>query len=104
MQEAVEAQSISVEGIWCKLSSKFTELLFNLLRHPHIKDSLHQRLNREEMGIDVFKISDGLLNRLALFFNSTRCSACSALGGLLVAALAAVLLQILQYPPRQGAE
>ncbi len=101
MQEAVEAQSISVEGIWCKLSSKFTELLFNLLRHPHIKDSLHQRLNREEMGIDVFKISDGLLNGLALFFNSTRCS---ALGGLLVAALAAVLLQILQYPPRQGAE
>ncbi len=101
MQEAVEAQSISVEGIWCKLSSKFTELLFNLLRHPHIKDSLHQRLNREEMGIDVFKISDGLLNRLALFFNRTRCS---ALGGLLVAALAAVLLQILQYAPRQGAE
>ena len=45
MQEAVQAQPIHVEWIGSEFSCDFTEFVFDLLRHAHIEDTLHQRLD-----------------------------------------------------------
>ena len=64
MQEPIQAQTIGIEGIGSQFAGHFPEGLLHLFGHPHIKDALHQGLNREQVGVDIFQIAHGLLNRV----------------------------------------
>ena len=72
MQEAIEPQSIHIQRIRSQLTGQFAELLLDLLRHAHIKYPLHQGLDREQMGVDVLKIGNGLLEGISGFFRHGR--------------------------------
>ena len=61
MQQAVKAQTIGIQRIGGQLTRNLPELVFHGLGNAHIKDALHQRFDREEMGVDVLKVADGLL-------------------------------------------
>ena len=61
MQQAVQTQAIGIQRIRGQLTGNLTELVFHGLRNAHIKDALHQRFDREEMGVDVLEVADGLL-------------------------------------------
>jgi hypothetical protein len=65
VEQPVQTQPIGIEGIGGELAGQLTEFLLNGLRNPYIKDALHQGLDREQMGIDVFQISDRLLHRFS---------------------------------------
>lgn len=64
MQQAVQPETINIQWIWSEFTGKLSEFLLDFFGNPHIKDAFHQRLNREEMGIDVLQISHGLLQRI----------------------------------------
>ena len=62
MQQAVEPQTVHIQWIRSQLPGQFAELLLDFLRDTHIKDPFHQGFDREQMGIDVLKIGNGLLD------------------------------------------
>ena len=64
MQQAVQPQTINIEGIRSQLAGKLAEFLFDLFWNTHIKDPLHQCFDREQMGVDVFE-RHGLLKTIA---------------------------------------
>jgi len=64
VQPAVEAQAIGIQRIRGQLTGNLPELVFHGLGNAHIKDVLHQRFDREEMGVDVLEVADGLLQSL----------------------------------------
>ena len=64
MQQAIEPQTVHIQRIWSQLTGQLAELLLNFLGNAHIKDPLHQGLNREQMSVDVLQISDGLLETI----------------------------------------
>jgi hypothetical protein len=115
VEQAVEPQAIGIKWIWGKLASQFTKGLFHLVWHSHIKDALHQHLNREEVGIDVLQIQHRLLDRITLAGGAGAGSGARgrdawgsswfwyrASSWLLP--IAVLLLQLFQYPASQGAE
>ena len=61
MQQAVQPQAVHIQRVWSQLTGQFAELLFDLLRDANIKHTFHQGLDREQMGVDVLQISNGLL-------------------------------------------
>jgi len=65
VQQAIQSQTIGIEGVRCQFPGKFTELLLDFLGHAHIKDALHQCFDREEMSVDVLHISHRLLERVS---------------------------------------
>ncbi len=102
MQQTVEAEAIGVQRIGRQLTGDLAELLLNGLGNAHIKDALHQGLDREQVGVDVLEVADGLLE-------------CVLRRGLLGASggggrgrvntrLRGGLLKILEDPTSQGAE
>ena len=101
MQQAIQTQTISIEGVWGELTGQLPEFLFNIVRHTHIKDSLHQRFDGKQMSIDIFKISHRLMDCISRFFSTTHRGGM----GLGVSARSAVLLlEILQHATRQGSK
>lgn len=64
MQQTVEAEAIGVQRIGSQLTGDLAELLLNGLRNANIKDALHQGFNREQVGVDVLEVADGLLECL----------------------------------------
>ena len=64
MQQTVEAEAIGVQRIGSQLTGDLAELLLNGLRNAHIKDALHQGLDREQVGVDVLEVADGLLESI----------------------------------------
>ena len=64
MQQTVEAEAIGVQRIGRQLTGDLAELLLNGLGNAHIKDALHQGFNREQVGVDVLEVADGLLESI----------------------------------------
>ena len=64
MQQAIEPQTVHIQWIRSQLTGQLAELLLNFFGNAHIKDPFHQGLNREQMGVDVLQISDGLLETI----------------------------------------
>ena len=62
MQQAVEPHTVHIQGVWSQLTSQFAELLLDFLWDAHIKNPFHQCLDREQMGVDVLQIGNGLLD------------------------------------------
>ena len=54
MEKPVEPQPIHIQRIGSELTGQFLELLLNCFWNAHVKDALHQHLNREEVRIDGF--------------------------------------------------
>ena len=71
MQQAIQTQAISVEGVWGKLPGQLPKFLFNIVRHTHIKNALHQRFDGKQMGIDIFQISHRLMDGISRLFSTT---------------------------------
>ena len=69
MQQPVQPQAVHIQRIGSQFACQFPEFLFNLLGHPHIKDSFHQGFDREQVGIDVFKIRHRLLQSIRGFLH-----------------------------------
>ena len=70
MQQTVQAQTISVERIGSQLTRKLAKFLLDVFRYTHIEDALHQRFDREQMGVDVFQISHRLLKSVRWFIHT----------------------------------
>ena len=101
MQQAIQTQAISVEGVWGKLPGQLPKFLFNIVGHTHIKDALHQRFNRKEMGVDVFQISHRLMDGISRLLPTTDWG---GMGLDISSGSAVFFLQILQDPARQGSK
>ncbi len=65
MQQTIQPETINIQWIGSQFTSKLAEFLLDFFRNSHIKNTLHQRLDRKEMGIDVLEISHGLLQRIS---------------------------------------
>ena len=62
MQQAIEPQTVHIQRVRSQLTGQFAELMLDFFRDAHIKNPFHQRLDREQMGIDVLQIGNGLLD------------------------------------------
>ena len=104
MQQAVQAQTINVEGVGSQFAGELSEFLFDLLGDAHVKHALHQSFNREQMRIDVLEIRHGLLEAIARLFCRRRL--CQGVGRNLILLLtrALLFLQIFQHPSRERPE
>ena len=101
MQQTVETQPVCIQWIRSELTGEFTEFLLDFLGNANIKNALHQCLNREEMGVDVFHISHGLLKRIRGLISTTNwCGMHLCVSS----ARTMLLLQILEYTTRQRSE
>ena len=101
MQEAVQTQTVCIEGIRRKLTSYFTKFLFDFFRNANIKNAFHQRLNRKKVRIDVLHVSHGLLESVRGLVTTTNWSGMH----LSVASTRTMLLlQILEHAARESAE
>ena len=76
MQKAVEPQTVHIQRVRSQLTGQFAELLLDFLGDAHIKHALHQGLDREEMGVDVLQIGNGLLECIARFLRHGRARGC----------------------------
>ena len=65
MQQTIEPQTVHIQRIGSQLTGQFSELLLDFFRYAHIEHPFHQGLDREQMGIDVLQISNGLLEGIA---------------------------------------
>ena len=74
------------------------ELLLDGFGHAHIKNALHQHLNRKEVRINGFQISKRLLEAVVL---GGHCASCSRRS---ISGLRLIFLQILQHASRERAE
>jgi len=101
MQQAIQTQAIGIEGVWGEFTSQLPELLFNIVRHTHIKDALHQRFDGKQVRIDIFQISHCLMDGISRLFSTTNRRGM----GLGVSARSAMLLlQILEHTAGEGSE
>ena len=62
MKQTIEPQTVHIQRIRSQLTCQFAELLLDFLRDAHVKHPFHQRLNREQMSVDVLQIGYGLLD------------------------------------------
>ena len=103
MQQTVEAEAIGVQRVGGQLTGDLAELLLNGLRNAHIKNALHQGLDREQVGVDVLEVADGLLEcvlRRGLLGTSSGGGG----RGRVNTRLRGGVLEILEDPTSQGAE
>ena len=68
MQQTVEPQPIHIQWVGSQLTGQFAEFLLDFFRDAHVKHPFHQRLNREQMSVDVLQICNGLLEGITGFF------------------------------------
>ena len=54
VQQTIQTQAIGIQRIWGEFTRQLSELLFNIVRHTHIKDALHQRFDGKQVSIDIF--------------------------------------------------
>ena len=101
VKKPIETQTIWIQRVGSKFTSKFAKLVFNIFGHTHIKDALHQSFNRKQVGVNVLQISHCLLMSISgLFSTSHRCGMNLAIAR----AGPMLLLKILKNPSRQCAE
>ena len=101
MQQSVQPQTINIEGIRSQLAGKLAEFLFDLFGNTHIKNTFHQGFDRKQMGVDVFEIRHGLLERINGLFSGTDRRG-MGLGFSRTGTM--LLLEIFQHTTREGAE
>ena len=101
MQQTIQAQTIGVEWIRGELTSKFTEFLLDLIGYSHIKNTLHQGLDRKKVRIDVLHVSHRLLKGVGGLVGAAdrRCMNLSITEGRTM-----LLLQVFEHAARKCAE
>ena len=101
MQETIQTQAIGIEGVGSQLTGQLPEFLLDGLRHTHIKNALHQCLDGEEVGVDVFEVGHGLMQSISRFLSGTDWR---GMGMGIDRTRTVLLLKVFQHPAREGAK
>ena len=104
MQQAVQPQTVHVEWVRSQFTGELLEFLLDFLRNTNVKHAFHQGFNREQMGIDVLKVSHGLLKSIAAFLGWACHRELLTRGDFRLLPGSLLLLEILKDASGQGSE